>query len=687
MSIRKSLLSLFFLIVPLVYSLGQDTLQARSAKDLLNLSLEEFMNVVITPSKLPQSEESITQKVDVISKREMNTAVLENRNICEAISRLSGVSVSVLSRNDANWGTYSGIGPKYSTYMLQGLPVDAFIDPMSLDLYGVDRIEVQRGPASIVYPNYLSQDFAGNQSPLAGTVNLILKSRIESENTEFGLSYGSYNTLNGSLYHENHKGRLNYFAGISSELSDYTNYGSPVSWLNMKKNPDYRKTKLFGGVTLFLDTEEKEKLSVFYQTTVHSGDAGRIYRGFRNDYTTVNAGYDVNITGDLHLQSHVGIRSYNRWWQESNFGAIDTLKSENDVNQLIIPADISLSWSQSVNASLTVGGDLQDAIYYTWTNPLTGTEVYGNKANATQYGIYAQEELKLFGELTLRGGVRLAYIGNKVFLVNGGMPGDDRVSWNKLLWSAGARYVISEMLSVFSNAGTSFAVPGFKASCGTIKLSDFGIPGYNGQLPNPGLKPESGTGIDFGVDLKISNSIKLGGRIFYSIVQDAIVDNIVSENPSQTQSVNAGSSKAGGGELEFTQRINKEFDWFVNYTFISSETINNLNPDQSGTAIPFAPGNIFNLGLEYLSSFGLDLVPSLNYNSGFYDALDKSSRIFYKPGIVVNLYISQLIFKRQSFNLEFFARLSDITNNDYQLPWQFKNPGFEGMTGLKVIFR
>jgi hypothetical protein len=29
-------------------------------------------------------------------------------------------------------GTYGGIGPKYSTMMVNGLPVDAFVDPMTL---------------------------------------------------------------------------------------------------------------------------------------------------------------------------------------------------------------------------------------------------------------------------------------------------------------------------------------------------------------------------------------------------------------------------------------------------------------------------------------------------------------------------------------------------------------------------
>ena len=260
------------------------------------------------------------------------------------IARLPGASVSVLSRNDANWGTYGGIGPKYSTYMLQGLPLDAFVDPMSLDLNAIDHIEVQRGPASVFYPNYLSQDFAGNQSPLAGTINLILKQKIEQAKTLFKTAYGSYHTLNGQIFHQNRIGRLNYFCGSTYEMSDYTDYGVEGSWFKMNKDPEYKKTKVYGGVTLFTDKNEKQKFTIFFQETWHVGDSGRIYQGYDHQYATVNAGYDIAFSERLCLQSHLGLRSYDRSWQESDSGVNDALKASNGVNQVIVPVDLSFSW-------------------------------------------------------------------------------------------------------------------------------------------------------------------------------------------------------------------------------------------------------------------------------------------------------------------------------------------------------
>jgi len=199
-------------------------------------------DVIVTASKFLRTEGNITQKIDVISSRDVSSAILGNNNISEALVQTPGASVSALSRNDANWGTYAGIGPKYSTFMLTGLPLDAFVDPMSLDLSAIDHIEVQRGPASVMYPNYLSQDFAGNQSPLAGTVNLLYKEWIDLQETRFSVSYGTYNTLNSRVYQQGYTENLHYFGGITYEISDYTNYGTTDSWLNMKDNPSSKQS-------------------------------------------------------------------------------------------------------------------------------------------------------------------------------------------------------------------------------------------------------------------------------------------------------------------------------------------------------------------------------------------------------------------------------------------------------------
>lgn len=669
---------LFFLMVLIGMTISP-AIFGQQINDTVNMD-----EVVITASRQFQPVGNVTQKIDVIPAKEFEPVVLGQNNLTEVIAQQPGASVSVLSRNDANWGTYAGIGPKYSTYMLNGLPLDAFIDPQSLDLMAFQRIEIQRGPASVLYSNYLSQDFAGNQSPLAGTVNLVLKDKIDRQETGFSTSYGSFNTLNTQLFHQDRKGNVHYFAGINFENSDYTNYGTTDSWLNMQKDPEYQKAKFFAGATYFFGDHEKHKMQVFVNKTLHKGDAGRVYRGFRHDYTTVNLSETSKITDDLSFNASAGLRIYNRTWQESNFNEIDSLLSNNGVDQVIIPVDVNLAWRHGENHLLTIGADYQQAHYQTFSDPLLGYDLYGNKSRAYQSGLYAQEELR-FGALVARGGLRMNYIKNSIDLISGGNAGEPEVDYTKLLWNAGLKYHVTTYIAIFANAGNSFIPPGLKSMGGTIALADEGVPGRNGQLPNPDLKPESGLGADLGTNIYPTDEMQISLRAFYLLVDDAIVENVVSEDPSQSQSINAGQTSSTGFEVELSQQLNPHFRWYANYTYMNSEVTNDLT-ELDGATVPFAPEHIANAGFTYHSKFGLKVTPAFNYNGGYFDSTSPTDRNEFVPGVLLNLFVSQEVVNQPGFRLGLFAKAYNLTDNRYEMPWGFQNTGLAVMGGFKVTF-
>lgn len=647
-----------------------------------SVALEE---VVVTGSKRYRSAGNVTQKIDVLKTRDLEKAVSGNNNIAEVLRDKPGVSVSALSRNDANWGTYAGIGPKYSTYMLNGLPVDAFIDPMALDLMAVERIEIQRGPASVLYPGYLSQDFAGNQSPLAGTVNLILKENIKSEKAVFKSSYGSYNTVNTQTYYQKGNDNLNYFGGVNYEKSDYTDYGTSGSWLNMQKDPEYEKLKVFGGANFFFGENDDHQLSVFINKTRHSGDAGRVYRGFTHEYTTVNVAQTSKLTENIVFNASAGMRLYDRSWQESNFNVVDSLVSENGANQRILPFDVNFTWGHGDGHLLTIGADYQNASYNTTLNPVDGYEQYDNKSRATQAGIYLQEELNL-GDLTLRGGLRYNSLNTQIDLFAGGDPGDPEIAYHRLLWSAGLKYHLSPSVSLFANGGNSFMAPGLKSMGGTLDPEDRDEPGKHGQLPNPGLDPESGQAFDLGGNVSLGNNLFLDFRAFYISVDDAIIDIRVSENPSQSQSTNAGGTRSSGFELEFRQQLSPGFSWFANATGMETRISNDRDDDQDGASVPFAPELVGNAGILVTTDFGLSLRPVLNYTGAYYDSSSKSGRNEFEPGVVINFFGSQRLVEDEAFVVDLFTEVYNLTNNRYEMPWQFKNTGIAFSGGFKVTF-
>ena len=641
-----------------------------------------FDQVVVTSTKVPQTEKDVTQKNDIIGKEEIDRTVLYNRNISEILTYTPGTAVNVLSRNDANWGSYGGLGPKYNTYLLDGLPIDSFADGMSLDPWIFDRVEVQRGPASVLYSNYLTSDFAGNESPLAGITNFIMKDKIDTPETRVLAGYGKYNTVNGRVYNQGNIGNFNYFLGGSYERSDYTNYGTANSWLHILDNPEYQKIKLYFKGTYFLGRDD-QKISLFAHHTDHSGDAGRPNRDYHHQYDTINAAYTNQINDWLNAQLKVGYRNYDRKWNEDNFPPDLSLRERDRVKQNIVPADLTFTIKHLKDSLLSVGTDYQYATYLT-TDETNGIKFKGNDTSAYNFGIFAQEKYVL-DNWVFRAGGRWNYIKNNYDLLSGVEPSVKDKAWSKFLWSAGIRYNLNPQVAFYTNAGSSFLVPSAKQVGGTLDPKDFGVIGEDGQLPNPSLKPESGISFDLGTDLQLIPRMLFGLRGFYTRLDDAIVDNRVSLTPSQTQSVNAGKADSYGIEAEVKHSLNKYLQWFANYTYTHTKIKNNLNPDENGSNIPFVPDHIVNAGVNLNLPYGFIFSPYLHWVGTYYDSTSRSGRLKFGPYETINVKVAKL-FTIDKTLLKCNLDLVNITNNKYEMPWQFQDPGFSIFGSVEVNF-
>ena len=642
----------------------------------------KYVVEVVTDTKVPQEQKNVTQKVIVLDSTDFEMVTPNNRNIAELLQYQPGVAVTVLSRNDANWGSYGGLGPKYNSYLLDGLPVDAFVDAMSLDPWAFERIEMHQGPASVLYSNYQSMDFAGVQAPLAGITNLVLKDRIDKPMTRVQFGGGSWNTLGARFYHQGHKGGLSYFVGAGYEQSDYTNYGTADSWLGILDDPSYKKIKVYGKATY--DFGDGQKISFFAQHTQHEGYAGRPNRDYGHAYDTLNAIYSNEINERVSVQLKTGFRNYDRRWGDDNYPTSLALVDHSGVLQKIFPTDLTVNLKHSGDSVLTVGTDVQYATYQTYTEA-NAPRVLGNDATALSGGIYIQEKY-VTGNWVLRAGARFNRTANTYNLIGGTLPGLGDQAWNKGLWSGGVRYNVSKRFAVYSNAGSSFIPPAAKSVGGTLASTDLGVPGRNGQLPNPGLKPESGIGSDFGADAHPWKGAAIGVRVFYNRINDAIVDNVVSTNPSQTISVNAGNAHSYGFEIPYDQDLTERVHLFANFTRTVTGINNPLDPDQDGAAITFVPGYVGNAGVEFRLPHGFTIAPALHAVGTYYDSTSRSGRQKFGPYQILNVRVEKTLLRTDEYAVVLFADLNNVTNQKYKMPWQFRDPGFNVFGGLDFRF-
>lgn len=647
----------------------------------VNETNEEVEEIVVTASKMPQSSKELTHKVDILSYEDIQGVNYTNRNLSEALRYTPGAFVNPLSRNDANWGSYGGLGPKYNVYMLDGLPVDSFVDTMSLDNKYLNSIEVHRGP-TVLYPNYMTMDFAGNQSPLAGTTNMITKDKILSPMTMFSTGYGSWDTLAGSAYHENSKGNFHYLLGANYEQSDYKNYGTDPSWLNMLDDPEYKKTKTFFKTTYFLTPESK--VSVFAHHTEHTGDVGRNNRDFNHNYDLVNAAYENRLSDDISLTIKAGYRHYDRNWEEDNYPLDLNLREEGRVVQHIFPVDIFVNYEHMKNFVFTIGSDMQHASYKAETEN-SGVETTGNDMTAGAYGLYVQEKI-IIDNWVFRIGGRYSYTRHDYDLISGTEPSEDSKSWDRFLWSTGVRYNVSDNIGIYANAGSTFLVPSAKSVGGTLKLSDLGVSGKNGQLPNPSLKPEKGLGFDIGSDMRLTSNLQFGVRGFYNTIDDAIVENVVSNDPSQSQSVNAGESHAYGLEIDGEYRINSILKCFANSTITQTEVENDVDADQDNSDVPFVPDILANLGVSASLPYEINISPYFQYVGRYYDSSSKSGRSRFGEYGVVNVKAQKQLYQTRDITADLVVDVNNMLDKKFEMPWQFQDPGFNTMASIVVTF-
>ena len=487
--------------------------------------------------------------------------------------------------------------------------------------------------------------------------------------------------MGAQAYHQARAGRLSYFTGGSFERSDYTNYGTPGSWLNILDHPQYTKVKLYGKGMLPLGRDERT-LSLFANYTGHSGDVGRPNRDYDHGYGTINAAFHDRVGRSLDVQLKAGARLYGRRWGEDRYPESLDLREHDGADQTVFPADLTFNWRHAGNAQLTLGADTQYATYETYAEA-AGLRTTGNDATAFSAGLYAQEQIEV-ERFLLRGGLRYAYSKQSYTLLSGATPGVPAKSWNRALWSAGLRWQASSRAALFANGGSSFVAPTPKAVGGTLQAGDLGLAGRNGQLPNPGLGPESGLGGDIGGELRLPRSLRLSVRGFFNRIDNVIVDNVVSQNPSQTRSENAGDARSAGFEVALDQAVNRAVAWFANATYTDSRIDNPLDADQDGALIPFVPDWTANLGGTFSLPHGFKVSPYLRAFGRYYDSSSLSGRQAFGEHAIPALRLESAIPAGSAGDVVLAVDLNNLTDNRYAMPWQFQDPGFSAYGSISL---
>lgn len=311
---------------------------AQTATDTLQLS-HRLGEVVVTGSNNPTGRNLLPYTVSTIGN-----AQLEATGKTQLLSALSGQvpSLFVSERNIFGFGVSTGGSGGIKIRGVGGSPTNSVLmmvdgQPQFAGIYShhvadayeteyVDRVEVLRGPASVLY----------GSNAMGGVINVITKNADkDGVHTTLTSQYGSYNTWQSSLTNTTRFGRFSSLVSLGYDRTDgltdnfdfkqgsvyaKVGYDFSNSW---KARADYSLMNFIGNDPIYAKLSNPESTDIYHQNITR----GEASLSVGNYYATTNGNIRVYYSYGNHyiddprhfhsLDDRFGILAYQNFkpWQ------------------------------------------------------------------------------------------------------------------------------------------------------------------------------------------------------------------------------------------------------------------------------------------------------------------------------------------------------------------------------------
>ena len=604
----------------------------------------------VTVTRTEQELSTVPQAIGVVQRDDIEFAQ-RRASLDEALRGIPGLFV----QNRRNYGLSGGIGlsirapqPRFGIRGLaliqDGIPIttaDGTTEPGNVDLGSAGRIEVIRGPSSVLYGNsaggVINVDTTFDTSrPLTITPDIQFGSygynrqqiRADggNEQTQFMASVSRFdidgfrdhssaeitqaNTVIRHVLSPNTeiRGIFNLYDAPFSESPSFVNEDDARNNPTMARNlaDDFKANNPAGrnwgeattqgqyGVTLEHRFSEAQRFRATGWGMWRDLDAAGVFQmielgrtgfGFRSEYV------GVTEVGDVGVQLAAGL----------------DVSSQNDDRQEFGQIPPTEFFGRSTNGDLRVD-QTEDVL---------------------SMGPFAQLTVMPTDRVQFTAGVRWDYYdftaGDRK-LDDGDQSGDRTM--DAVSPSVGATFVAAPGVNLFTNFSTAYETPT------TVELSN--TPDGSGGF-NQDLDPEDLSSFEVGVRGLVEPArLRYEASAFFSTVDNALVS---FQNVNELDYFrNAGKSSRDGLELLLEWVPDPSFDMSVAYTyqdFVFEEFVTADGDDFSGQEEPGAPGNRLFFGANYTAPFGLRSGATVRWVDEF--AVNNANSIYNWAYTVVDL--------------------------------------------------
>lgn len=568
------------------------------------------------------------QSISIVTRDSLEARAVTN--LRDAIEYVPGVTTRSYGEDDRyDWSTYRGFTIYNGAVYRDGLQDSGgqYAVPRT-EIYGVERVEVLRGPASILF---------GNASPGA-IVNIVSKRPTDAPRGEINLRAGSRDRyaiaadLSGPV---NEGGTVGYRITALAERFDLLRQGADKDILyiqpslSFQPTPDtsftlfaqYQRERLNKSAYPFAynmtfperyralpyyqegyDGFRREQYAFWYSLEHRVGEAVTLRSVGRYSNVTVdyNVTLDDRLVGAVLQRTSSGLTDDMDSWAFDNQAQIDWRIGSGITNTTLVGVDVYRKKADFYSGTALTGSLNFDTGQV--LGPLVRPVLMPNLlANYRQTGAYIQNQTKIGERLVLVGGLRHDWYRSRERGANAS-PAPAR--HDTLTGRIGIVWVDPSGFAPYASYSTSFqAQPG---------VSSDGTP----------FEPTTGRQYEVGLRYEPQN---LNAR-FTAALFDIRRQNVLTPDPNrQNFSIQTGEVASRGIELEVVATVAERLNVSASYTYNKVYITKDTRPARVGLNIPMVPRQKATLWTDYTLPerlSGVNIGLGLRWNSRSWDTLN-----------------------------------------------------------------
>lgn len=565
----KQIILSFLLILASTSFAQRDSIYNMNLEDLLNVEIDvsstKSENVFKTPSTVTVVDASMIRRYNFLS-------------VAEAVRIVAGLDI-YQSNIDVNIPTSRGILQNYYAnkilIMINNIPTwqpvygNGSLD--RVDINDIERIEVLKGPASVLY----------GTNAYTGVINLVLKNKGE-EGIQAKAQFGHPSIGSGGVNVNTSKGNWKVFASANSSYekrAPYTiqndNSGIYNGNTTYQYNEEQRQTSSnliidYKGFSIFANSFTHQYIFPGINLSYSSGGGGSITdRGIQTGFR-----YDNNISDKLQMNAFVTYDYFDREWPVNADKTMALfLTSERIQGSLKLNYNITDDFNIEIGTDGERGSGVHKVI-----NLQNNTDIRQNMDDSKEivnWSAFAQ----------------LRYQVNSFSLLAGSRLVNNNIFGNNISSRITGVYSINETNSIKAIWGQAYRAPSM------LELY-FDHPTVVG---NSHLEPELSTSYELAYVSKVNDFFVQA--IAYRSSYTNMIQRFTPEAGPPSEYDNTGEFEAWGTEIELKYQNPDVLNVFVNYNFMAgitdkSEANFNLVPSHSVSYGITKPFRSFSVGLN-----------------------------------------------------------------------------------------